>query len=384
METLGRLAVGIAHDFNNLLSVIQTYTDFAVERTGPDSPAAPDLREIRHASQRAAALTGKLLAFCWRQVVRPELVDLNVVVGELRPLFERLLGRDVRLTMKLAGAVGLSRLDRAQVEQVVMNLVVNARDAMPNGGALTVETADVTLDAHFVATHLDVAPGPYVLLAVSDTGAGMDAATRARAFEPFYTTKAVGHGTGLGLSTVYGIVKQSGGSIWLYSEPGQGTSFKIYFPREAVAAATSAAQEPAPAPPAAPAGGETVLVVDDEPMLLAAAERILSSEGYAVLSARRADEALDLAIALPATRRLDLVVADLVLPGTTGPALVQRLLGVHPHLKVLFTSGYTEEAIAQHGLVGSGARVATKPYNAARLAHEVRAALGASGAAKTA
>jgi PAS domain S-box-containing protein len=371
MEAVGRLAGGVAHDFNNLLTAILGGADLALEEMAPDAPGRADLEEIRKASVRAAALTRQLLAFSRQQVLEPRVLDLNELVQEMEKLLRRLIGEDISLRTVLAPDLGAVRADPGQLEQVIANLVVNARDAMPRGGRLTIETTDADLDARYGEEHAPVTPGPYVMLAISDTGTGMDADTKARIFEPFFTTKQQGKGTGLGLSTVYGIVKQSGGYIWVYSEAGQGATFKVYLPR---IAATPQPLERA-AEGAVRGGTETVLVVEDEAQVGDLTRRILEAQGYRVLIARDGGTALELV----RTRSdpIHLLVTDVVMPGMSGRALAVELLRQRPDLKVLYLSGYAPDAVVQHGVLEPGTAFLQKPFTAATLSRKVRAELDA-------
>ena len=369
MEGVGQLAGGIAHDFNNLLTVINGAAAFAATDLKEDNPLQEDLRMIQQAGEQAAALTRQLLAFSRRQIMTLEVVDLNALVANLQSMLQRLIGEDIELVVVPAQGLGSVRADRAQVEQVVLNLAINARDAMPRGGTLTIETRDVELDEAHAARHATVEPGPHVMLTVSDTGVGMDETTRLRIFEPFFTTKEMGRGTGLGLSTVYGIVKQSRGSIWVYSEPGKGTSFKVYFPRiEAAARKDWPARSPAPV-----RGTGTILVVEDDAAILRLAHRILGAAGYTVLTARNGGEAL-----LLLERHVgpvDLMLTDVVMPEMGGPELAERLARSHPEMKVLFSSGYTDDTVLRHGVLASTAHFIAKPYSPAGLTHRVREVL---------
>jgi PAS domain S-box-containing protein len=366
MEAIGRLAGGIAHDFNNLLTAILGYCDLLVDDFQPGDRHRQDLEEIQKAGNRAAGLTRQLLAFSRKQIIEPKVLDLKTVVSDMQPMLVRLIGEDIRVTLHLEPELVPVRADRGQVEQIVMNLVVNARDAMPNGGTLTIATGRVELDEHYAATHADVTPGSYVALTVSDTGTGMTPAVQARLFEPFFTTKGVGKGTGLGLATVHGIVKQNGGSIGVYTEVGKGSSVHVYFP---LAEAAEIAAEPAP-PAARPrTHTETVLIVEDADELRDLARRLLERQGYTVLVAANADEAQRLFTAHPA---IDLVVTDVVMPGASGPELTRRLAERRPALKVLYMSGYTEDAIAHHGVIDPGIAFLHKPFTAETLGRKVR------------
>ena len=373
MEAIGSLAGGIAHDFNNLLSVILSYAEFAVEALRDGDPIRDDLLEVRKAGERATALTRQLLAFSRKQVLQPELIELNRIATGLEKMLRRILGEDIDLVQRLAPELGVTVADPGQIEQVLMNLVVNARDAMPNGGKLTIETDNVEVDEAHAARRPDIRPGSFVRLAVTDTGCGMDAETRARIFEPFFTTKGKGKGTGLGLSTAYGIIKQSGGHIWVYSEPGQGTTFSVYLPREA--GGTMPAPGSREIAPAAH-GDETILLVEDEDAVRELARRILDGSGYAVLTAANGGEAL-----LACERHagpIHLVLTDVVMPLMSGRALADRLARVRPEARVLYMSGYTDNAIVHHGRLDAGTHFIGKPFNATDLARKVREVLDAA------
>jgi PAS domain S-box-containing protein len=366
MEAVGRLAGGVAHDFNNLLGVIVGYAEL-LRRQFPETDAIGDrIDKILDAAARATTLTKQLLAFSRRQILQPRVLDLNEVVTRLHDMLLRLIGADVELVTRTAARLGRVRADRGQIEQVIMNLAVNSRDAMPDGGKLIIETADVTLGAEYADTHLAGTPGPYVMVAVSDSGTGMDAETRARIFEPFFTTKELGKGTGLGLSTAYGIVKQSGGFIWVYSEPDRGTTFKIYLP--AVAEAADAEESHAEAPGALP-GYETVLVVEDEGMLCVVICEALKAQGYEVLRAQSSDEAQQIAADHPGP--IHLLLTDLVMPGLGGRELAARLLASRPEIRVLYMSGYTGEVAAGRG-IDKGLAFLEKPFTTRALARKVR------------
>ena len=377
MEAVGRLAGGIAHDFNNVLSVILSYSEMIRGDLRPEEPMRADIEEIRTAALRAADLTRQLLAFSRQQVILPKIVDLNHIVTGMDKMLGRLVGADVEVTLLPAARLHKVKADPGQIEQIVMNLVVNARDAMPGGGKLTIQTNNVELDEHYASEHLGVTPGPYVMLAVTDTGIGMDKETQAQVFEPFFTTKEKGKGTGLGLSIVFGIVKQSGGHIWLYSEPGKGTTFKVYFPR------MDARVEVSPSQPPDSEGGrgsegdrgfETILLVDDNDQVRAVARGILRRAGYTVLEAPGAGEALLVVEQYGA--KINLLVTDVVLPRMNGPVLVERIRTTRPDIKVLFMSGYTDEAIIQHGILDSGAAFLQKPITPEALTRKVREVLG--------
>ena len=370
MEAVGLLAGGVAHDFNNVLTAIGGYAELVREDLPGEDARRHDVEEILRATERAATLTRQLLAFSRRQVLAPRVLDLNGVVAGVDNMLRRLIGADVELRTALAPELGAVRADPGQLEQVIMNLVVNARDAMPRGGKLTLETANAELDESYALEHPAVVAGPYVMLAVSDSGVGMDAATQARVFEPFFTTKEKGKGTGLGLATVYGIVKQSGGNIWLYSEPGRGTTFKIYLPRVDQPPEQPAA---APAPRAAPRGSETVLLVEDDEAVRALARKMLAAHGYTVLAAASGAEALKLAA--DHTGPIHLLVTDVVLPGMSGRELATRFQSVRPGLKVLYTSGYTDDAVVHHGVLDPGIAFLQKPFTSGTLARKVRETL---------
>jgi PAS domain S-box-containing protein len=376
MEAVGRLAGGVAHDFNNLLTVITGFADVVLGRLPAGDPARELVGEIAHAGQRAARLIGQLLAFSRKSVVAPQVLDLNAVVTDTEKMLGRLIGEDIELATQLQPGLGPVKADPGQVEQVIVNLAVNARDAMPQGGKLTVETRDVDLDEGYAQAHAGARPGRHVLLAVSDTGHGMAPEVRARAFEPFFTTKEPGKGTGLGLATVYGIVRQAGGHVEVYSEPGRGTTFMLYFPR----AEEAAARQPNPAPGAEPRGSETVLLVEDDAAIRAVARHVLQGRGYRVLEAADAAEALRLAGEY--LRRIHLLVADVVMPGVGGRELAQRLAALHPETKVLFTSGYTDDAVVRHGVREAEVAFLPKPFTPATLTQKVREVLDSPGPAQ--
>jgi two-component system, cell cycle sensor histidine kinase and response regulator CckA len=368
MEAIGRLAGGIAHDFNNLLSVVLSYSDLAMRGLADDDPRRADIAEIKLAGKRAADLTGQLLAFSRQQVLQPRVLDLNGVVAGMERMIRRLIGEDIELHARTAPDLGKVSADPGQIEQVLMNLVVNARDAMTGHGKLTIETANTELDDAYAAAHVGARSGPHVMLAVTDTGGGMDRDTLARVFEPFFTTKEAGKGTGLGLSTVYGIIKQSGGSIWVYSEPGAGATFKIYLPR------VDGESKPAPPPAAAIdlRGDETILVVEDEDQVRAVVARILTRLGYDVLVAARPSEALRLAAVEDG---IDMVLTDVVMPEMSGRELAERLRARRPDLRVLFMSGYTDDAVVRHGVLEAHVSFLQKPFTPDALARHVRLVL---------
>ena len=371
LEAVGRLAGGVAHDFNNVLTAIFGYVDLVLEDVPAGSPPRQDLEEIRKAAERAAGLTRQLLAFSRQQVLQPVVLNVTDVVQDIDKMVRRLVGEDVAVRLNLASDVGNVRTDPGQLQQVIMNLVVNARDAMPTGGKLLIETDNADLTEQYAELHQPVTPGRYVMLAVSDTGTGMTAETRARIFEPFFTTKEKGRGTGLGLSTVYGIVKQSGGYIWVYSEPGRGTTFKIYLPRVDAPAERVAAPREA----GTLAGTESTLLAEDDAMLRPLAKGLLEKLGYLVLEAENAEQAL--AIARAHSARIHLLVADVVMPGASGRELARRLAESRPDTKVLYVSGYTDDAIVQHGMLEPGLNFLQKPFTPAALARKVREVLDA-------
>jgi CheY-like chemotaxis protein len=323
---------------------------------------------VHKTAERAASLTRQLLAFSRKQILAPKVMDLNTVVPNMASMLERLIGEHVRLAFRPGRGVGRVKADPGQLEQVVVNLVVNARDAMPEGGRVTIETANVELDEHYARQHVGAEPGPYVMLAVSDTGIGMDAATQARIFEPFFTTKPLGKGTGLGLSTVYGIVRQSGGNIWVYSEPGQGTTVKVYLPR------VEEAEEPVDAQPVPPGRGtETILLAEDEDEVRALAHEVLAGYGYTVLEAREPTEAIQIAEGYAGP--IHLLVTDVVMPDLSGRALAERLAPLRPEMKVLYVSGYTDDAIIHHGVLEAGTAFIQKPFTPEGLGRKVRQVL---------
>jgi two-component system cell cycle sensor histidine kinase/response regulator CckA len=378
LEAVGRLAAGIAHDFNNLLTVIEGYSQLALQRLPSESPVRANIEEVKKASKRAAVLVSQLLAFSRKQVMRPKVFDLNETVTNIEKMLRRVIGEDIDLRTRLQPDLGTIKADPGQIEQVIMNLVVNGRDAMPSGGKLTLETANVSLGETYAKGHIAVLPGHYVMLAVSDTGGGMDEETQGRVFEPFFTTKQPGRGTGLGLSTVYGIVKQSGGNIWVYSEPGHGTTFKIYLPRLDGAAKDS---EMVPADVAALGGSETILLVEDENSVRCLVRGILEEAGYDVLEASCGEEGLRLS-----NERLDpidLLLTDVVMPEISGKEVADRLVSLRPGIKVLFMSGYTDEAIVHHGMLDSNVNFIQKPFSPAALARKVREVLDSNGKVST-
>jgi PAS domain S-box-containing protein len=372
MEAVGRLAGGIAHDFNNLLMVISGYSEFLLDRLGPDPALRSPAQEIASAAGRATSLTRQLLAFSRKQMLAPKILDLNCVVTENLKMLTRMIGEDIDLVMVPAAGLGPVRADAGQIEQVIMNLAVNARDAMPSGGKLTIETSNISLDEEYARFHAPLRPGNYVMLAISDTGAGMNSETQSHIFEPFFTTKGT-KGTGLGLSTVYGIVKQSGGYIWVYSESGKGTTFKIYLPRVADAVESRAVVAVPAESIAAEPGTETVLLVEDEANLRYLARQYLEKQGYRVLEA--ADGAVATQIAVAHEGIIHLLLTDVIMPGMNGRELAQRISEIRPNVKVLYMSGYTENVIGRNGTLDAGVRLLQKPFTLRDLKSKVREVL---------
>jgi PAS domain S-box-containing protein len=372
MEAVGRLAGGIAHDFNNLLTAITGYSDLVVDSLSPSDPVRRDVEEIRKAGERASTLTRQLLVFSRQQVLQPKVVDLNALVIGIEHLLRRLIGEDIELSTALDPDLTSVKADPGHIEQVIMNLAVNARDAMPRGGRLTIETKNVRLDEQYAREHgRVVTPGPYVLLAVSDTGVGIDEITLQRIFEPFFTTKEQGKGTGLGLSTVYGIVKQSGGHVWVYSEKGRGATFKVYLPPAGARAEAEEAEEPAKAE----RGTGTLLLVEDEEMIRKLARKVLEGGGYTVLEAANGLEALRAAEAYEGP--IHLLVTDVVMPQMGGGDLVERVTPLRPGMRVLYMSGYTDAAIVHHGVLDEGTNFIQKPFTPDALLRKVREVLEA-------
>ena len=369
LEAVGQLAGGVAHDFNNLLTVILGYSEMMLRRLEANNPLHRNLEEIKKAAERASSLTRQLLAFSRKQVLQPKVIDLNAVVADMGKMLLRLIGEDIELITDLKPSLALVKADPGQIEQVLMNLAVNARDAMPRGGTIMITTDHIVLKDELAHKYVSIEPGPHVMLTVSDTGRGMDADTQARVFEPFFTTKGSGKGTGLGLATVYGIVKQSGGSIWLYSELGKGTTFKIYLPRvdDAASEQEIACMQPVPK------GTETLLLVEDEEQVRRIIKEALERQGYKVLSASNGEEALRLA----ADRRIEihLLLTDVVMPQMSGRELAERLGAERQQLKVLYMSGYTDDAIVRHGLLEETLNFIQKPFDSAGVARKVREVL---------
>jgi two-component system, cell cycle sensor histidine kinase and response regulator CckA len=365
----------VAHDFNNLLSIILSYGDLLLGDMRPGEPMRDDVEQMRDAANRAAALTRQLLMFSRQQVLEPRVLDLNDILTGMDKILRRLLGADVDLATVPAPDLGPIRGDVNSLEQVIMNLAVNARDAMPTGGKVTVETANVVLDEAYARDHHGVRSGRYVMLAVSDTGTGMDAAIQARIFEPFFTTKEKGKGTGLGLSTVFGIVRQSDGNVWVYSEPGHGTTFKIFLPR--VDAALDNVRTTASLPVTL-RGSETILLVEDDDGVRAVVLAVLRRQGYQVHEARNGGEALLLCERIPGA--IHLLLSDVVMPHMSGPEVASRLQRIRPDMKVLLMSGYTDDTVIRHGLIGSGVAYLQKPIIPDVLARKVRAVLSTDAA----
>ncbi len=374
MEAVGRLAGGIAHDFNNLLNVITGYGEMLAERIPAGDPMSSKVDQIRKAANRAASLTRQLLAFSRKQVIEPRVLDLNDLLAEIDKMLRRMIGEDIELTTLQGPSLGRIKADPGQIEQIVMNLVVNARDAMPQGGKLSLETGNVDLDQGYARRHAGARAGPYVALTVSDTGVGMDAETQSHIFEPFFTTKEMGKGTGLGLATVYGIVKQNGGYIEVQSSPNRGTTFRIYLPRvqeRADASRTRETQDP-------PRGTETILVVEDETAVRQVVREALQGFGYTVLETGEPEDGLAICAAHPGP--IHLLIADVVMPRMNGRLLAQQLTLKRPDMKVLYMSGYTDSAIVQHGILERGVFFLQKPFALTTLASKVREVLDSEGA----
>jgi two-component system cell cycle sensor histidine kinase/response regulator CckA len=371
MDAVGRLAGGIAHDFNNLLTVIRLNTEIIMEGFDPTDPRSEDVKQIRSAAERASGLTRQLLAFSRKQILQPRVLDMNSVVGNVEPMLRRLIGEDITISTT-SSARGYIVADPGQLEQVLMNLVVNARDAMPQGGQITIETRSVELDEHYTSEHAPVIAGRYVMLAVGDNGIGMSRDTREHAFDPFFTTKEAGKGTGLGLATVYGIVKQSGGYVWIYSEPELGTTLKLYFPEVSSSAALTAS-EPRTASSETSRGSETILLVEDEEAVRSLTSRILKKQGYRVMAAQHGREAMEMAAKEEGW--IDLVLTDVVMPGMNGRGLVERLTGIRPRIKSLYMSGYTDDDIIRRGFIEPSKSFLQKPFTSDALLQTVRKVL---------
>jgi PAS domain S-box-containing protein len=369
IEAVGRLAGGVAHDFNNLLTAITGYSEMLLAEMPEGDPLREDVEEIQKAAERAAALTRQLLAFSRRQILQPQVLDLNIVVAGMDKMLRRIIGEDIDFETCPGESLWNVRVDPGQIEQVIVNLAVNSRDAMPQGGKVTIETANVALDDEYTYGHRSVAPGPYVMLAVSDTGHGMDEETRSRIFEPFFTTKGNSEGTGLGLSTVYGIVKQSGGHVWVYSEPGQGTTMKVYFPRVMDAAVAQETRIPVKTV----GGSETVLVVEDDSPIRKLVREILERNGYEVLAACDGEDAIRVCGAHEGT--IHLLLTDVVMPRMSGAELSRRLSELGREMKTLFMSGYTDNAIVHHGVLDPGKPLLQKPFTPTALLRKVREVL---------
>ncbi len=367
MDAIGQLAGGVAHDFNNLLTVIGGYSSILLGKLPPESPHRTSIEEIKKASDRASSLTRQLLAFSRKQILQPKVLDLNTLVSDLDKMLRRLISEDIDLLTITDPGLAKVKADPGQIDQVLLNLVVNARDAMPEGGKLTIETSNAVLSRDYARVH-NVPAGPYIMLAVSDTGCGMDAATKKRIFEPFFTTKTAGKGTGLGLATLYGIVTQSGGNVWVYSELGHGTTFKIYLPRADDFEDNGESRRIKPAP----RGTETVLLVEDEDQVRAILTQILENQGYRVLSASHGEEALAIS---QGSEDIQLMITDVVMPLMSGRELAERVLAERPLLRVLFMSGYTDDAIVRHGLLDDKLNFIQKPFDPATVARKVREVL---------
>ena len=375
MEAVGRLSGGIAHDFNNLLGVIIGYSQVLRRKLGSDSGLLECAEEIEKAGQRAASLTRQLLAFSRQQILTPSILNLNSLVQDMAKMLPRLLGEDIAVSTSLHPDLGVVKADQSQIEQVIMNLAVNARDAMPDGGTLRVETRNVELDQAYAWQHAGAKPGPYVMLAVTDTGTGIDPDTLAHIFEPFFTTKEVGKGTGLGLATVYGVVKQSGGYVWAESEPGQGASFQIFLPRVAEPATDATATTPLEE---AVGGSETILLVEDSEPLRKLTQSFLASHGFRVLAAQDGEEAIRLET--QHSGRIDLLLTDVVMPGMNGRALAEKMLPRQRGMRVLYISGYTDSFVARHGVLEQGTELLHKPFTEDVLIRKVRDVLDAKSA----
>ena len=373
VEAIGRLAGGIAHDFNNLLMTIKGCSEILLQECDAQDPRREEAEEIQKAAERATSLTRQLLAFGRRQILQPQVLDLKKVVTNMNKMLQRVIGEDIQLLTVLEPKLRPVKVDPGQIEQVIMNLAVNARDAMPRGGRLTIETANIFLDEDYAQRHVSVKPGSYVMLAVSDNGCGMDQETQSHLFEPFFTTKEKGKGTGLGLSTVYGIVKQSGGNIWAYSELGRGTTFKIYLPMVTQAVKEKYARTERRRTSAR--GAETILLVEDEKAVRMMIRKTLQSKGYTVLEAQHGQEALD--ICEHYSRPIHLMVTDVVMPQMSGKELAEQLAPNRPEMKILYMSGYPDNSIVQHGVLEPGTEFLQKPFTLNTLEAKVREILDA-------
>jgi two-component system, cell cycle sensor histidine kinase and response regulator CckA len=367
MEAVGRLAGGVAHDFNNMLTVIAGYNRMVLDELSTLDPLRGYAEEILKAADRAAALTNQLLAFSRRQIMQPRVINLNAVIGQTESMLRRLIGEDIQLVMSLGADTGNIKADPHHIEQAIVNLAVNGRDAMPAGGRIIIETSNVQIDETYAKTHMGVQPGEFVMIAVSDTGHGMDSATRQNIFEPFFTTKQRGKGTGLGLATVYGMVKQSGGDIWVYSEPGRGTTFKLYFPRVAEPVSAGVIEDPQPLHRD---GGETVMLVEDETQVRDLEVRMLKQLGYTVLAAANGEEAMEISRAY--LGEISLLVTDVVMPNMSGRQVADALLASRPGIRVLYLSGYTENTVVNHGVLDSNVNFLSKPFSREALARKIR------------
>ncbi len=370
MDAVGRLAGGVAHDFNNLLSVILSCGEMALADMSPNEPSRADVQEIMKAGSRAAELTRQLLTFSRQRLMQPKVLTLDTLLASMDKMLRRIIGEDIEL-VSVAAPSGKVRVDPGSIEQVILNLVVNARDAMPTGGKLTIEVANVMLEKAYAEEHLGAAPGPHVMLAVTDTGVGMDRTTQARIFEPFFTTKEQGKGTGLGLSTVFGFVRQCGGSIWVYSEPGKGATFKIYFPR------VDAALDPLSIETGAATmrGTETVLLVEDDAQVRSVASSILTRSGYTVLETRLIEDAVAYCAEHPDP--IHLLLTDVVMPRISGPELAKQLTAIRPRMRVLYMSGYTDDSVVRHGVIDDAVAYLQKPLTPEGLTRKVREVLDA-------
>jgi CheY-like chemotaxis protein len=372
MEAIGQLAGGVAHDFNNILTVISGYVGVILAKLPANDPLREFVGEISKSAERAAALTRQLLAFSRRALLEPKILDLNSLLTDSEKMIRRIVGEDIELTTALAPNLRPVKVDRAQMDQVILNLIVNARDAMPQGGKLTLETANITLDENYTRTRADTKTGPYVMLTATDTGCGMTRDVQEHIFEPFFTTKGMGKGTGLGLATVYGIVKQSGGHISVYSEVGLGTSFKIYLP--SAGEKIAAPKAPAQSLKNIVHGRGTILLVEDEEAVRLFAEHVLCEAGYRVVTAADGEEALHLAEKL--LGQINLLVTDVVMPRMSGRQLAENLTKLRPDLKILYMSGYTDDAVLRHGVLTAEAAFLQKPFSGVVLSQKVNEVMG--------